>query len=124
MPLSVQPYQTGHLITSGSPSLAAGAGAGTGPSVQLTGADSAGVITVTTGTLPTAAATVVEVTFGSAFDTAPAVVLSPGNAVTALLSGVTMARAVASTTVLTLTAGSTGLTAATTYVWNYVTVGW
>lgn len=124
MPLSVQPYQTGHLMTSGSPVLAEGAGAGTGPSVQLTGTDSAGVITVTTGTLPTAAATVVTVTFASEFDAAPAVVLSPGNAVTALLSGVTMARATATMTAITLTAGSTGLTAATTYVWHYVTVGW
>ena len=124
MPLSVQPYQAGHLLTSGAPTVAEGAGAGTGATVQLTGTDSAGVITVTTGTLPTAAATVVTVTFASAFDYAPAVVLSPGNAATALLSGGTMARAVASTTVITLTAGSTGLTGATTYVWQYVTVGW
>jgi hypothetical protein len=45
--------------------------------------------------------------------------LSPANAATALLSGVTMVYSTSTTTTFVITAGSTGLVAATAYAWHY-----
>lgn len=55
---------TEHLIgTSGTPSISAGVGAGTSPTIAITGNDVAGRITLTTGTSPTADGIVCTVTF-------------------------------------------------------------
>lgn len=112
-----------YYTTSASPGIAAGAGAGTSPTITLaTGStNNDGVITVTTGTLPTLSATVVTLTFSAsfAFPNGSSVVLFPANANTSILSGVTAVNAAGTTTTLVITAGATALTAATTYVWNY-----
>lgn len=114
-----------HIIGTGTaPTIAAGAGAGTSPTVAVTGHDSAGQISVASGTLPTGTnAVVVTVTFNSAYGTAPYVILYPANAATALLSGATMVYVVGSTGTFTINSGTTGITAATTYLWNYVVIG-
>src|SRR5215469_15052104 len=52
---------------SGAPAIAGGTGAGTTPTVGVTGNNTAGQITVTPGTSPTASAAVVTVTFANAF---------------------------------------------------------
>lgn len=97
-----------------------GVGAGTSPSaVTISGHDTAGNVSVTTGTLPTASGTVLTVTFGTAYGSAPHVVLYPANAATALLSGVSMVYVTSTTGTFVITAGTTGLTAATTYSWEY-----
>lgn len=99
-----------------------GTGAGTSPSAVTftTATDLAGIVNVTTGTLPTAAATVLTVTFNTAYGVAPVVVLTPANAATALLSGVTQSFVSSSTTTtFVITAGSTGLVASTAYSWIY-----
>lgn len=102
------------------PAIAAGAGAGTAPTVSITGTDVAGVIEVTTGTLPTLGATVATVTFNLPYGAAPYVIITPVNSATALLSGVNMVYVSgANTTTFTMTAGTTALTATTTYRWNY-----
>lgn len=69
---------------SGAPSIAADAGAGTGPTVSLASGstDTAGEIVVTTGTATTSGA-FVTVTFASAYSTAPFVTLTPSNSATA-----------------------------------------
>jgi hypothetical protein len=114
----------GHAIGYGpTPGIAAGAGAGTGPSVSVTGTDSAGEISVTTGTTPTAGATVFTVTFNKPFATTPYVVFSRSNANAALLNGTTMVFVTPSTTTFIFTAGSAALTASTQYKWSYHTVG-
>lgn len=112
---------TQHLIGSGSaPSIAAGAGAGTTPTVSLTGTDLAGAVSVTTGTLPTGTnAVVATITFNASYSTAPYVVLYPANAVTATLSGVSMVFVTSTTTTFVITSGTTALTGATAYKWNY-----
>lgn len=102
------------------PTIAAGAGAGTSPTVSVSNAtDLSGIVNVLTGTLPTAAATVVTVTFNVAYGVAPNMVLQPGNAATALLSGATMIYVTSTTTTFVITAGATGLVAATQYVWFF-----
>lgn len=110
-----------HLIGSGTaPTAVVGAGAGTSPSsVTVSGHDMAGSVSLTTGTLPTGGATVLTLTFGTAYGSAPYVVLQPINASTALLSGATMVFVTSSTTTFVITSGSTGLVAATGYAWNY-----
>jgi len=61
------------------PAIAGGAGAGTSPTVSITGTDLAGEITVTTDTDPTTGAVFCTVTFATAFSSAPYVVFSPSN---------------------------------------------
>jgi lysophospholipase L1-like esterase len=109
----------GSIPSSQPPSIAAGSGAGSSPTVSLTGGEQTGVINVTTGTLPTASATVVTVTYHSAFTTNTYPVLQPANAVTALLSGATMVYTTGTSTTFVITAGTTALTPATTYSWYY-----
>lgn len=105
------------------PGIAAGAGAGTSPTISLTGHDVGGQISVTTGTLPTLSSTIFTVTFNTAYAAAPYVTFSPANANAAGLSGLTMVYVTATTTTFVFTAGTTALTAATQYIWNYSTIG-
>lgn len=111
----------------GTPTIAAGTGAGTTPTVTVAGSDQGGLITVTTGTTPTASATVATVTFGQAFSTAPrAVILTPAGPNSAPLSGnaqVYLDSASTTATAFVLKVGSTALTAATAYKWHYAVIG-
>lgn len=65
---------------SGTPSIAGGPGAGTAPTVAITGTDLAGEITVTTDSDPATSAVFCTVTFDTAFAAAPYVVFSSANA--------------------------------------------
>jgi hypothetical protein len=106
---------------------AAGTGAGTGPTITLaTGSgDLSGQITVLTGTSPTASGVVVTVTFGDAAYTHASIVqLVPLNAAALALSGNTQVITAGGTASWTITAGSTNLTATTTYIWGYNVVGY
>lgn len=105
--------------TATTPTIAAGTGAGTSPTVSIAGTDNAGQITVTTGTSPTAAGTIATVTFASTYLNTPYVVISPANANAAALYNTTRVYATSSTSAITLTAGSAALTASTQYIWNY-----
>lgn len=113
-----------HFIGGGSaPTIAAGAGAGTGPTVSIAGSDTAGTVTVTTGTLPSGSSIVATITFATAYGSAPkGVLLFPQSSSTALLSGATMIYTTSTTTTFVINSGTTGLTAATTYVWSYVII--
>lgn len=112
-----------HLDGTGTaPVGAAGAGAGGSPSsvtFDANATDLSGIVSITSGTLPTAAAVVMTVTFNTAYATAPHVELYPANAATALLSGVTMVYVTSATGNFVINAGATGLTAATGYSWVY-----
>jgi hypothetical protein len=115
---------SGHTrLGSGTPTIAAGTGAGTGPTVAIAGNDNAGVITVTTGTAPAASATVATITFGQAFGAIPrAVILTDAGPSAAVLSGAGKVYADQATLGLTswqVKVGTTALTAATQYKWWY-----
>lgn len=119
---------SGHvLLTGATPTITAGSGAGTSPTVSISGSDQAGVITITTGSGPSVSATVATVTFGIAFATTPqAVILTPGGPNAAGLSGASMLyedSASRSTTAFVLKVGSSGLAATTTYLFNYQVMG-
>jgi len=113
-----------HLVgRTSAPTIAAGAGAGTAPTVSISGTDLGGYITVTTGTLPTFSATVVTVTFNTSYGATPkCVLIHPANNNAAMLNGVNMVyadQAGITTTTFTITAGTTALTASTTYQFYY-----
>lgn len=115
--------QTNSIRSNGStPGIAAGTGAGTSPTISVAGSDMSGTISVTTGTLPTLSATIATVTYNVAYASQPRVILTPANSNAALLSGVTSVfvnDGSSSNSAFVLTAGTTALTAATTYVFYY-----
>jgi hypothetical protein len=104
------------------PTAAAGAGAGTSPTIALDSqsSDVSGYIDITPGASPAASAIVATVTFGTAYSTHAKCALQPGNAAAAALTGTgTVFVPVPTTTAFTLNSGATALTASTLYVWEY-----
>lgn len=100
------------------PSVAAGAGAGTGPTgLANTGRDEFGTVSVTAGTSP-AAGTLFTVTFAKPYAIAPdAVLVSAADSATATVGGF-----YASATTTALTIGTHGTPAGTMKL-NYLVVG-
>ncbi len=109
-----------HLIGRTSvPTIAAGVGAGTSPTIAISGTDLSGNITITTGTLPTAASTVATITFNTAYGVTPKTVLITGadlNGATICGANLFAAKSDISTSVFKLTGT---LVAATTYTIYY-----
>lgn len=116
---------TGNHLLGGStaPTIAAGVGAGGSPTIAISGHDSGGIVTLTTGTLPTLSSVVATITFNASYSTAPAVTLTPANGNAAALSGVTMVYVTSTTTTFVINAGTTGLSAATQYIWFFTVIG-
>jgi len=73
--------------SSGTPTLIAGYGAGLFPSASVSGIDSIGTITLTTGTTPATSSNVVTVVFGGIYTNIPVVILTPVNANSSTLVG-------------------------------------
>lgn len=117
-----------HIIGgSSAPTIAAGTGAGTSPTVSVSGTDISGLVNVTTGTTPTGSnAIVATITFNGAYASAPRVVLTPGNrnaqalviAAQPLVPAAGQTNGVGTTTFV-IESGATGLTASTAYIWTY-----
>lgn len=108
----------GHVITAGTaPTIAAGAAACTTPTVSVSGNDTAGQITITTGTGCGATGLLATVTFHGAYGAAPHVQLTPRSAQAAGL----LVYQTATTTQFTLNC-STAPSDTTTYVFDYLTV--
>jgi hypothetical protein len=112
---------TGNSTT---PTFVAGTGAGTSPTITVTGTQVSGVINVTTGTTPSASAIVVTITVPVAVSgTSNGVIIEPANALTANLPVANnVFSKMASTTTFTITATG-ALTAASAYSWNYILIG-
>ena len=120
-------YKSTYLISSiagggTAPSVVAGTGAGSSPTVTLPGSstDLVGTLSVVTGTSPTASATIAVVTF-SVPRTIPAYCTPlPQNAAAAALYGnANPYFSTPSGASWTFVAGSTALAASTTYLWTY-----
>jgi len=118
-------WNTGRFVfpRTGVPSVAAGTGAGTGPTVTLVRqSDSAFTLSVIPGSTPAVNATVATVTFASAYAAAPHWSLAAGNAATALLSGNSACYGQSTTTTFVLKSGPTALTQSTTYLFEVIIV--
>lgn len=115
--------QMSHLLAGGTaPTIAAGTGAGTSPTVTIVSGsqDMAGRVSVVTGSSPTAAGVVCTITLNRAYPTGTWPVISPANAAAAELTGTAKVYASgASTTTWTITVASGSLAGSTTYLWNY-----
>jgi hypothetical protein len=109
----------GHIVTGGSaPAIAAGSAACTAPSISVSGTDTSGTITITTGTGCAAGGTLATVTFATPFGVAPRVLLTPATANAAGLASYIDSTAV-STTSFAIGANTTPADS-TTYKWNYI----
>jgi hypothetical protein len=99
----------------------AGAGNSTGTvTMDANASDTAMLITLATGSSPTASATVFTVTFGAAYSTAPHVIMTPASATDEILTGqavVYVDAANVSTSAFHTTVGTSALTGSTTYKW-------
>jgi len=108
----------GHLISGGStPSIAAGTAACTTPSVSVSGTDTSGRITVTTGTGCGSSGKLATITFSGAFGSAPRVTLTPAGSNAAGLTTY-IDDATISTTAFDLSTTTTAANS-TTYRWYY-----
>ena len=106
------------------PNISAGTGSGTGgitaPIVSVSGTDSSGEITVTSGNgVLSLGANVFTLTFSSAYTQAPHIIFSPANSATALLSGPTNVFVTNTASTFSLVSGTAALTLLTTYKWTY-----
>lgn len=114
-----------HLVGGTSaPTIAPGPGAGTTPTISLTGNDLGGYISITTGAAPALAAQLALITFNIPYSAVPnSITLTPANVNAALLSGVTMVYVDQATGITAanfqITSGATALTTLTTYQWYY-----
>ena len=110
-------------VVAAAPTVAAGTGAGTGPTIAVStnSNDIAGQVTLTTGTSPTASATIWTLTFNTAYATAAWCTIIPSNSTTASLVAGRWYYAQANTTTTTFRIDSdgTGLAATTAYAWTY-----
>lgn len=105
-------------------SFAVGAGAGTGATVACIGVggvciDNGGLVSVTTGSSPSAAALVFSAIFGGTHLGA-ACTLWPLNTAAQALSGATQVNMNVSATSFSSSSGSSALAATTQYTWNYL----
>lgn len=106
----------GHIVTGGTtPGVTAGAAACTTPTVTVSGDDTAGQVTITTGTGCNAAGTLATVTFGTAYASAPRVQLTPDSAAAAGL----LPYKLSTTTNFALNTSNTPADA-TTYTFDYL----
>jgi hypothetical protein len=122
-------FVTGHFCGMGAtPTFAAGSAANCSgaASVSIVGTDTAGEITLTTGSGSCSAGTVLTITLANAFysGTTPFVTLMAGNAATASNNGtVYIDRTLGTAATWVIAVGSPGLTASTTYKAIYHTFG-
>lgn len=108
----------------GAPTIAAGTGAGTTPTVSIAGTDIAGTISVRTGAAPATSSTVVTITFNRQWGgtTIPKIILQPTNRATAELTGTNLAyvtQASTTTSSWVITSGTVALGTPVTYTWTY-----
>lgn len=110
----------GHIISGGStPAIAAGAAACTTPTVSVSGNDTAGLVTVTSGTGCSTGGKLATITFNSAFGSAPRVVLTAAGSSAAGLHYYVDQATIATTSFDVTTQAADTITDATTYRWYY-----
>lgn len=113
--------------TSATPTVVLGSGAGTGASYSISGTNKGGVLTVTTGTSPTASNSIAMVNFSSSFSypNGISIILFAREGNSAALSGASniSASPLGTTNSFSVVSGSVSLTALTTYTWNYIVEG-
>lgn len=103
----------------GTPTVVAGSGAGTSPTITLAGTDKEGSISVTTGTSTVVSSTILTATFYIPYPAAPYCQIQPTNSNASQLSGTSQVIPSSSATTFTLSGGGTALASSTAYTWTY-----
>jgi hypothetical protein len=100
-------------------------GAGSSASATIAGTDTNGIVSVTTGSSPTGASSIVNITFSTPFASAPKLVLvQAANSAAADVGAAIYCKAVNITvSAFTIDIGSVGLSASTVYQWSYLVIG-
>lgn len=112
----------GFVSSTNSATATAQTGAGTSPTVSVTGSMAGGLITVTTGSSPAGSnANIVIIGYNHSFPTGSWVTITPNNAA-AINYGTVGANGAINN--FTLIGGNTALAASTTYTWNYTVQGY
>lgn len=113
-----------HYLSSTIPTVSPGTGAGTAPTIAITGSDIAPIVTLTTGTGCAANATIFTITWGASWGASgPGVTWSGGNAATANLFNTANKTPFASTvnqSAMTFTSNTVALTDSTTYIFRFI----
>ena len=107
------------LGNSSTPSISAGAAAGSSPTITITGTDISGIISIVAGTSPTTG-DLCDVTFTSSFPNSSRVVFSPTSTESATFGNAMYVTNSASGFSLNTTSA---LSAGITYTWNYIVIG-
>jgi hypothetical protein len=94
-------------------------GAGTGPTLSITGANAFGLITLITGSVPATNSVILTWTPSLAAPNKFVCVISDGNLNSDVLTGTSNVYVTSSQTTVSLNSGSVALSAATTYNWYY-----
>lgn len=112
---------SGHIITGGSvPAIAAGTAACTSPTVSISGNDTSGIVTITTGSGCASDGKLATITFANQFGAAPHIILTPGSAASAGLNAYVDDSTISATA---FDIGTASVPAnATAYKWNYIVV--
>jgi hypothetical protein len=109
-----------HFLGLGStPSIAAGAGAGTGPSVTLVGTDTSFTVSLTTGSAPSTSAVAFTVTFATTYSQSVYPTFSAASQTAGAFSGAYVNAATITTSSFEFKVGTTGLSATTGYQWYF-----
>ncbi len=109
----------GHIISGGgAPTVSLGADACSGSSVSVSGTDTAGLITLTTGAGCTADGKLATVSFNKAFGATPRVTLTPASADAASVKSYVDSGS-ATTTNFSIATSSSSLNGSTVYKWYY-----
>ena len=112
-----------HAIGSSStPSIAAGSGAGTGPTLSIAGTDLGFKVSLTTGTATTSSSVLFTVTFNAAYGASPYAVFSSSDTAAASISVSSQLYSTTTATTFTLNCGAIALNSSTLYVWNVILV--
>lgn len=112
-----RPFSTGALAGGESATIAAGAAAGSSPTISIVGNGVAGEITLTTGSSTTTTGVICTVTLPITAANGTRVVLTPSNDNAG--AGISRVFATTTTSTFVLNASGTALTAATAYKWFY-----
>ena len=106
---------------------ALGPGAGSTASFSINGTDLGGVITINSGTSPVALSSVLTVTYSSKFINGTSVIIKPANLAASNLPevyGTSDVYASGDIIGFTIFSGHSPMRASTTYIWNYMVVGY
>ena len=105
---------------SSTPTIVAGTGAGTSPTIAIVGTDAGFRVTLTTGTLPTSGGDICTVTFNVPYTSIPYAIHAAKNINSAITNSLVINTT--TTTTLKLTNVTTALTAVTQYIWDILII--